>query len=422
MKPKLLCILVLFLSLAQFVSAGSADGKNQFNVRAFGAKGDGKTKDTAAFQKALDACKAAGGGTVLVTEGYYLVGSLVLGDNITLQLDGRANLIGSPDLADYPLVQVRWEGEFAKGHRALISAEKAGHVGIVGRGSIFGPPISLSCLRDPRGPSLVEFSECHDVTLEGFATQYQQLWSIHLVLCKDIVARNLTIRTINFNGDGLDIDSCADVLIEKCNVDTGDDAVVLKSGRGVAAEKLARPTENIVIRDSTLVSSIYAGLAIGTELSAGVRNVRVENCIISGRQNAIFLKSRDGRGGFIENVTGENLLVLNSPTFIGINLLNKGIQASDPVSGDAEQWTRMANIRFSHIQVRNIADLVMAQSVPASRPVDGLTLTDIQGTCSRGLTLANMTNVTLARINVTGYQGAFLTQTNVQGVGLTTPN
>ena len=75
--------------------------------------------------------------------------------------------------------------------------------------------------------------------------------------------------------------------------------------------------------------------------------MRVENCIISGRQNGIFLKSRDGRGGFIENVTGENLVVQNSPTFIGINLLNKGIQASDPVAGDAEQWTRMSNIPVS---------------------------------------------------------------------------
>lgn len=422
MKPKLLFVLLAFLLPAPFVFSATAAAKSRFDVRTFGATGDGKTKDTAAFQKALDACQAAGGGTVLVPEGYYLIGSIVLGDNTTLQLDSRANLTGSPDLADYPLVQVRWEGEFAEGHRALISADKAGHVGISGRGAIFGPPISLSHLRDPRGPALIEFSECRDVTLDGFATQYQQLWSIHLVLCKNIVARNLIVRTLNFNGDGLDIDSCADVLIEKCNVDTGDDAVVLKSGRGAAAEKLARPTENVVIRDSTLVSSIYAGLAIGTELSGGVRNVRVENCLISGRQNGIFLKSREGRGGFIENVTGENLVVQNSPTFIGINLLNKGIQASDPVAGDTGQWTRMSNIRFSHIQVRNIGDLVMAQSVPAVRPVDGLTLTDIQGTCSRGLTLANMTNVLLARINVTGYQGAFLNQTNVQGAGLAAPN
>ena len=420
MNPKLLFILVLSLMTAVCVVPAAAEG--QFEVRAFGATGDGRTKDTMAFQKALDACKAAGGGTVLVARGYYLIGSIVLGDNTTLQLEGRATLIGSPDLADYPLVQVRWEGEFEGGHRALISAEKAGHVGIIGRGSIFGPPVSLSRLRGPRGPALIEFSECQDVTLEGFAAQFQQLWSIHLVLCKNIVARNLIIRSINFNGDGIDIDSCAGVLIENCNVDTGDDAVVLKSGRGTAAEKLARPTENVVIRDCTLASSIYAGLAIGTELSGGIRNVRVENCIISGRQNGIFLKSRGGRGGFIENVTGENLVVQNSPTFIGINLLNKGIQASDPVAGKTEQWTRMSNIRFSHIQVHNVADLVMAQNIPAARPVDGLTLTDIRGNCSHALTLANMTNVMLARISLTGYQGEFLTQTNVQGTGLATPN
>jgi polygalacturonase len=418
MKSKLFCALAVVSWLAAFISTTPAAAKGQFDVGDFGATGDGVTKDTAAFQRALDACKAAGGGTVVVTEGCYLIGSIVLGDNTTLQLESRANLIGSPDVADYPLVQVRWEGEFAQGHRALISAEKADHVGINGRGSIFGPPLSVSRLRNPRGPALIEFSDCHDVMLDGFTTQYQQLWSIHLTLCKNIVARNLTVRTVNFNGDGLDIDSCADVLIEKCNVDTGDDAVVLKSGRGAAAANLARPTENVVIRDCTLASSIYAGLAFGTELSGGIRNVRVENCIISGRQNGIFLKSREGRGGYIENVTGENLVVQNSPTFIAINLLNKGIQASDPIVGATEQWTRMSNIRFSHIQVRNVADLVLAQGVPAARPVDGLTLTDIQGTCNRALALANMTNVALSHIGVTGYQGAFLTQTNVQGTGL----
>lgn len=422
MKSLLGFTLALGTALGTLFFSTPAQAGGVFKVRAFGALGDGKTKDTAAFQKALDACQAAGGGTVLVSEGYYLIGSIVLGSHTTLQLEGRANLIGSSDLADYPLVRVRWEGEFAQGHRALLSAEQAEHVGITGRGSIFGPPISLSRLRNPRGPSLIEFSECRDVTLEGFATQYQQLWSIHLVLCRGIVARNLTIRTINFNGDGLDIDSCADVLIERCNVDTGDDAVVLKSGRGAAAEKLARPTENVVIRDCTLQSSLYAGLAFGTELSGGIRNVRVENCVISGRQNGIFFKSREGRGGFIENVTGEHLTVQNSPTFLGVNLLNKGIQASDPVTGIPEQWTRLRNIRFSHIQVHNVGDLVLAQNVSRTQPVDGLTLSDIQGSCSRALRLANMTNVTLAGIQVTGYQGAFLTQTNVQGVGLSAPN
>jgi ketosteroid isomerase-like protein len=138
--------------------------------------------------------------------------------------------VGSPDIEDYPLVRVRWEGEYAQGHRALISAERADHIAIKGRGYIYGPPLSVSRLRNPRGPALIELSECKDVTLEGFTTQYQQLWSIHSVLCQKLVASNLTIRSVSFNGDGIDIDSCQDVLIEHCNIDTGDDAIALKSG------------------------------------------------------------------------------------------------------------------------------------------------------------------------------------------------
>ena len=139
-----------------------------------------------------------------------------------------------------------------------------------------------------------------------FSTQYQRLWSIHLLFCRNFTARDLTIRTLNANGDGIDVDSCSDVTIEHCDINTGDDAIALKSGRGLAAARLGRPTQNVIIRNCTLASSNFAALGIGTELSGGIRDVKIENCILSGRQNAIFLKSRDGRGGYIENLTGEN--------------------------------------------------------------------------------------------------------------------
>ena len=138
-------VISLFGCLALGLSAADAPaGKKPapaslFNVRDFGATGDGRIKDTAAIQKALDACAAAGGGTVVVPEGVYLMGSIVLGSNTTLKLESRTSLVGSPDIADYPLVRVRWEGEFADGHRALISAEKVDHVALVGPGAIFGP-------------------------------------------------------------------------------------------------------------------------------------------------------------------------------------------------------------------------------------------------------------------------------------------
>jgi len=392
--------------------------KTSWSVRDFGAKGDGHTKDTVSMQKALDACQSAGGGTVVVPSGNYLVGSLALGTNTTLKLEARANLTGSPDIDDYPLVRIRWEGEFTEGHRALISAEKADHVSITGPGSIFGPPISVSSLRRPRGPALIELANGTNVVLDGFSTQYQQLWSIHLVLCQNLTVRNLTIRSINFNGDGIDVDSCQDLLVEHCNIDTGDDAISLKSGRGMEAVRLGRPTENVVIKDCTLVSSIFAGLGIGSEMSGGIRNVHLENCTISGRQNGILFKSRDGRGGFMENIGGENLTINNSRTFVAIDLLKKGIQASDPVPGAVEKWARVHNISFKNIQVNNVAGLVTATNIPPDRLLDGLSLSNITGTCGRAIALANMVNVKLAGIGVTGFQGPLLTTNNVQGVGL----
>jgi polygalacturonase len=410
-------IIACLVGITWMLALGQAAEKT-LNVRDFGAKGDGLAKDTAALQNALNECATNGGGTVLVPEGVYLTGSLIIGGNTTIQFAPRANLMGSPDIADYPLVNIRWEGEFREGHRALISAKNAANLTITGGGSIFGPPVAASRLRNPRGPALIELEGCTNALLEGFTTQYQQLWSIHLLFCKDFTARNLTIRSTNANGDGFDVDSCDGVTIERCDINTGDDAISLKSGRGLAAQTLARPTQNVVIRDCRLQSSIYAALGIGTEMSGGIRNVKLENCVIAGKQNAVFIKSRDGRGGFMENISGENLTVLKSPTFIGIDLLKKGIQATDPVPGDVEKWARVQNISFKKVRVQEVSDLVVGKDVPAGRPIDGFTLTDISGTCSRAISLANMTNVSLSKIRVSGFSGALVTTNNVHGFGL----
>jgi hypothetical protein len=217
------------------------------------------------------------------------------------------------------------------------------------------------------------------------------------------------------------VDSCSGVLIERCDINTGDDAIALKSGRGLAAQNLDRPTENVIIRDCRLQSSIYAGLALGTEMSGGIRNVKVQNCVISGRQNAIFIKSRDGRGGFMENISGENLTVLKSPTFIGIDLMKKGIQATDPVPGDLEKWSRVQNLSFKNIRVQDVAVLVEGADVPPARPVDGFTLADISGTCGRAISVANMTNVNFSALKVTGFTGALVKTENVHGTGLGEP-
>ena len=406
--------LIAFVVLLNLISAALAAEKPALNVMDFGAKGNGTNNDTAAIQKTLDACGDNGGGTVFVPDGVYLTGSLILHANTTLQLSTRASLLGSPDIADYPIETVRWEGEFRDGHRALLSAANAANITITG-GGIFGPPLPLGKLRNPRGPVLIELTGCTNATLENFTTQYQQLWSIHPLYCKNFTARGLTIRSVYPNGDGIDLDSCDGATIERCDINTGDDSIAIKSGRGLAAQNLGRPTENVVIRDCRLQSSIFAGLALGTEMSGGIRNVKIQNCVIAGRQNAVFIKSRDGRGGFMENISGENLTILKSPTFLGVDLLRKGIQATDPVPGDVEKWARVRNISFKNVRVQEVTDLVAATDIPMARPVDGFTLSDISGTCSHAIAIANMTNVNFSAIKVTGFTGPLILTNNISG-------
>ena len=120
----------------------------------------------------------------------------------------------------------------------------------------------------------------------------------------------------------------------------------------------------------------------------------------------------------MENISGENLTVLKSPTFIGIDLLNKGIQATDPVPGDVDKWAHVQNIHFKNVRVQDVTALVAGKNVPAARPVDGFVLNEISGTCAHGITLANMTNVKLAGLHVTGFEGPLISTQNVKGSGL----
>jgi polygalacturonase len=385
----------------------------RFDVRSLGATGDGATKDTAAFQKALDSCAAAGGGTVVVPEGTYLIGSVTLGSHTTLRLEKGARLLGSRDANDYPLIQVRWEGRLREGHRGLIFATNATQIAIVGEGSIEGNA-ALGPLRNPRGPCLIEPVECKGVLLEGFSTKFVRLWSIHVSFCDGVVARNLTIRSTASNGDGIDVDSSKHVRIEHCDIDTGDDAIALKSGRGSEGVRIGRPTEDVVITNCTL-GSAFAGLAVGTELSGGIRRIRVEDCVFTHGANSIYIKSRPDRAGYVEDITGKNL-DCRATTFLVIDLLTKGIVDEEPVTGLAG-LTAARGIAFSNIKVA-VTTLLDEHSVSAQKPLDGLSISNVTGTCRRAITLANITDVVLRDIHVTGYTGAFLTRTNATGPGL----
>jgi polygalacturonase len=414
MKPLTLgAILALLLGQAGCASVS----RNALNVRTFGAVGDGATKDTAAFQKALDACAAANGGEVVAPAGNYLIGSIELKSYTTLRLEKDAHLIGSPDLDDYPVTKVRWEGHWIDGHRGLIFAQTATHIGIVGLGTISGDP-ALSGRAMPRRPVIIEPINCIDVRLEGFATEHKSMWSIHPTCCVNITANNLVIRSTGGNGDGIDVDSCTHVRIEGCDIATGDDCIAIKSGRGMEGYRLARPTEDVLISRCTLNDSNFACIGIGSETSGGIRNVRIEHCKFTHAKSfAIYIKSNSGRGAFIEDISARDMDVATAPGgFLRINLNDSGIKDAEPVTGD-EGIPSAKNFSFKGVKV-DCGMLVDADHISPVKPINGFSLEGVTGTCKKALTLANLTNVVLRDIHVTGYEGSFLTQTNVQSVGL----
>jgi polygalacturonase len=301
--------LLLGILLALLAHSAGATAAASFDVRKYGASGDGKTKDTAAFQRALDAAATAGGGDVLVPPGDYFIGSIELKSNTTLRLAKDAHLIGSPDMNDYPVEKVRWEGRWVDGHQGLIFARNAKHIGVVGPGRISGTP-TLKGRQTPREPALIEPIDSTDIVLDGFSAEQRLMWAIHPTYSDNIEIRNLNIRTTGGNGDGIDIDSCRHVRIEDCDIDTGDDAIAIKSGRGMEGLREGRLTEDILISHCILGDSIFAAIGIGSETSGGIRNIRIEHVKVThAKTYAFYIKSRVGRGAFIEDISVDDMEV-----------------------------------------------------------------------------------------------------------------
>ena len=411
---------IFAILLVWMTQSHSAAALRSFDVRMYGALGDGKTKDTASFQKALDAASAAGGGDVLVPSGDYFIGSIELKSNTTLRLAKGAHLIGSPDMNDYPIAKVRWEGRWVDGHRGLVYAKNAKHIGIVGPGKISGTP-TLRGRQTPREPALIEPIDSTDILLDGFSAEQRLMWAIHPTYSDNIQIRNLYIRTTGGNGDGIDIDSCKHVRIEDCDIDTGDDAIAIKSGRGMEGLRAGRLTEDVLISHCTLGDSIFAAIGIGGETSGGIRNIRIEHVKVThAKTYAFYIKSRVGRGAFIEDISVNDMEVgPDAEGFLRISLLTSGLQDPEPVAGEAGIPTTR-NFSFSNIKV-NGGTLVDAVAVSPEKPIQGFSLTNVIGTVKKGIALANIANAKVRDIHVTGYTGNLFTTTNVTGVGLTEP-
>ncbi len=393
--------------------------KVTLNVRDLGVIGDGKANDTLALQLAIDRCAVLGGGEVLVPAGDYATGALELRSHVLLRLADGASLLGSGNMTAYPIAEIRWEGRWIKGYNALISAMDGENLGIVGPGKIVGSPAIVGRVDRKTGmrlPALIEFTNCRKVGVENCFTSQAGMWSIHPVYCDDVTFKDVVVHS---GADGIDVDSCRRVLIDGCAFETSDDCISLKSGRGAEAYTINRPTEDVRIANCTFNDKYFACIGIGSETSAGIRNVAIEHCkCLAARSHAIYIKSRPGRGAFIENISVDDLQVSGmGQGFLRLNNLNSGKQDEFPVPGDAG-IPEFRNFRFSNIRVTDVPALVQATEIHPRKPLTGFTLQNVTGTCKSGIALANIENAAIRNVKVTGFDGPLLAIENVTGVGL----
>jgi len=385
-----------------------------FNVRDFGATGDGVTKDTAAFEKAFAAAAALPSSEVFVPAGKYLLASLVLPGRTTLRLAKDALLQGTDNFADYPVEIWRWEGREVPSHRALLSARDQSGISIVGEGTIRGNDQMASHL-SPHRPMLIELMRCTNVVIAGVRLENFNVWCLHPTYCEDVLITNVTFFTRGRTSDGIDPDSSRRVLITDCEFDTGDDAIAIKSGLGQEGARIGLPSEDIVIRNCRFKAG-HGGVALGSECSGGIRRVTVEDCDFGPgvRWASFYFKSRPGRGAFIEDITARNN-VSASKRAIWILFNYQWTPDTQGVPGEAG-LTRTARLRFENLEVRG-GRLMEAVGL-VEKPIDGLELINVHGQCAKGLLLAHARNVVLQEINIRGYKGPRLRTENVTGAGI----
>ena len=258
-------------------------------------------------------CGVDGGGTIVVPTGTWLTGSLRLPSRTTLRLEAGATILGTRDPARYPLRRQMWEGRMVEAPDALIWAGDAEDVTITGEGTVDGQGEdwweAVRAGRLQHRPRLVSFQKCMRVRVEGVRLTRSPAWTIHPWRCRGVTIRDVTIfNPPSPNTDGIDPESCSDVIIRDCLIDVGDDAIVLKAGAAVGASEGFPPCERVVV-SGCHIRRAHGGVVIGSEMSGGVRDVVVSDCTMLGTDRGIRIKTRRGRGGAVENLTVHNVLM-----------------------------------------------------------------------------------------------------------------
>ncbi|CAA2970980.1 Hypothetical predicted protein [Olea europaea subsp. europaea] len=299
-----------------------------FNLKDFGGVGDGITLNTAAFESAMLAIsklRKKGGGQLNVPPGYWLTAPFNLTSHMTLFLAEGAVILGIDDEKYWPLMPPLPSYGYGREHPgprfgSLIHGQNlkdvvvTGYNGTIdGQGQTWWKKYRQKLLNNTRGP-LVQIMWSTDILISNITLRDSPFWTLHPYDCKNVTIRNVTILAPIFeapNTDGIDPDSCEDMVIENCYISVGDDGIAIKSGWDQYGIAYARPSTNIRIRNLVVRTMVSAGVSIGSEMSGGVSNVTVENLHVWNSRRAIRIKTAPGRGGYVRHITYQNVTLDN---------------------------------------------------------------------------------------------------------------
>lgn len=375
---------MLFI-LFSLICICSLQAKN-YNVKDFGAKGNGKKLDSPAIQKAIDACTGNGGGVVIIPKGTYLSATIIVKDNVTLHLEEGALLLGIPDLTKYELVDPFTEGLGIQVGRTFIAAVDAKNIAIEGAGVIDGQGSALKAKHietdsRPEGqrwgerPFLLRVIRCQGVRVENITLKYSASWTSHYAQSKDITIKNVKIQSIGVaHNDGINIDGCERVTISDCDVESGDDALCFKTTHS------KYPCRDVTVRNMRLKSN-QAGIKMGTESMAPFENIRISNCHIYDTKNGgIKLFTVDGahlRNVEISDITMDEV---RTPMMFRLGARLNVFRKNED--------TKQAVGTFENVTIRNVK-AVAADSAQLTPP-SGILITGIPGYYITNLKLENI--------------------------------
>ena len=447
--------------------------KDSFFITNFGARSDASFLNTKAINAAIVHCSSRGGGIVVVPAGFWLTGPLELKSNVNLHLKANALVQFTPDKSKYDLVSSNWEGLPQMRNQSPLWANGATNIAITGKGIIDGSgevwrmvkkdkltesqwkklvagggvlsddkkswypsaqwmeaskmknpgeirpektPEFYASIKDFLRPNLLVFTSCNKVLLEGITFQNSPAWCLHPLMCKNLTVRNVTVKNPWYaqNGDGIDVESCSNVLIENSSFDVGDDGICIKSGRDEAGRKRGMPSENMIIRNN-VVYAAHGGFVIGSEMSGGARNIWVDNCTFIGTDIGLRFKTTRGRGGVVENIFINNISMKN---IIGDAILfDMYYAAQDPIvlNGETREPPKVETLPvdettplFRNFTIKGVvcygADrAIFLRGLPEMN-VKNLTMENMMFVSNKGLDFTEATGITLKNVKVVAQQ------------------